>query len=91
MNHDDDRPQAYRYPRGNLKLRFSRLAASFPFGYRSSVITHEDSYEATCIRENVRQLRYFGETFCSFLIFMFSFRQQNISLVSDNVILKMLY
>ncbi|XP_072946288.1 cleavage and polyadenylation specificity factor subunit 1 [Epargyreus clarus] len=53
--------QAYKYPRGNLKMRFSRVTAAFPFGYRSDVLTApEDGYEAAALRENVRQLRYFG-------------------------------
>ncbi|KAI8423472.1 hypothetical protein MSG28_012593 [Choristoneura fumiferana] len=53
--------RAYKYPRGNLKLRFSRVSVAFPFGYRSATITSpDDSYEAATLRENVRQLRYFG-------------------------------
>ncbi|XP_063370441.1 cleavage and polyadenylation specificity factor subunit 1 [Cydia amplana] len=53
--------QAYKYPRGNLKLRFSRINVSFPFGYQSATVTSsEDSYEASILRDNVRQMRYFG-------------------------------
>ncbi|CAG4972278.1 unnamed protein product [Colias eurytheme] len=53
--------QAYKYPRGNLKLRFSRVACSFPFGYRGTpLVTPDDGYEAATLRENVRYLRYFG-------------------------------
>ncbi|XP_041971473.1 cleavage and polyadenylation specificity factor subunit 1 [Aricia agestis] len=53
--------QAYKYPRGNLKMRFSRMAVSFPFGYKSEVVScPDDSYEASALREGVRQLRYFG-------------------------------
>lgn len=54
--------QAYKYPRGNLKMRFSRMLVSFPFGYRSGIVTcPDDGYEAATLREGVRQLRYFGE------------------------------
>ncbi|VVD01045.1 unnamed protein product [Leptidea sinapis] len=53
--------QAYKYGRGNLKVRFSRIQASFPFGFRGEPLAcPEDSYEAASIRENVRYLRYFG-------------------------------
>ncbi|CAH0759559.1 unnamed protein product [Diatraea saccharalis] len=53
--------QAYKYPRGNLKMRFSRLPLTFPFGYLGGMVGGEDdSYEATSLRENVRQMRYFG-------------------------------
>ncbi|CAK1589446.1 unnamed protein product [Parnassius mnemosyne] len=53
--------QAYKYPRGNLKMRFSRMNVSFPFGYESETVTcPEDSYEAAMLRDGVRQLRYFG-------------------------------
>ncbi|XP_053620009.1 cleavage and polyadenylation specificity factor subunit 1 [Plodia interpunctella] len=53
--------QAYKYPRGNLKMRFSRIHTSFPFGYLSETPAYDgDSYEAAALRENVRQLRYFG-------------------------------
>ncbi|XP_046972661.1 cleavage and polyadenylation specificity factor subunit 1 [Vanessa cardui] len=45
--------QAYKYPRGNLKLRFSRVSASFSFGYRGSPARPADA-------PDVRQLRYFG-------------------------------
>ncbi|XP_061384693.1 cleavage and polyadenylation specificity factor subunit 1 [Danaus plexippus] len=61
---DDDQLmiyQAYKYPRGNLRMRFSRMSLSFPFGYRSGVVScPEESYEASTLREGVRQLRYFG-------------------------------
>ncbi|XP_045540280.1 cleavage and polyadenylation specificity factor subunit 1 isoform X2 [Papilio machaon] len=53
--------QAYKYPRGNLKMRFSRMSVSFPFGYESGVVScPDDGYEAAMLRDNVRQLRYFG-------------------------------
>ncbi|CAB3240456.1 unnamed protein product [Arctia plantaginis] len=53
--------QAYKYPRGNLKMRFSRVNVSFPFGYRAgSLSTSDDSYEAQQLKEGVRQCRYFG-------------------------------
>ncbi|XP_045761794.1 cleavage and polyadenylation specificity factor subunit 1 isoform X1 [Maniola jurtina] len=53
--------QAYKYPRGNLKMRFSRMLVSFPFGYRSGIVTcADDGYEASALRESVRQMRYFG-------------------------------
>uniref|UniRef100_A0A2A4JWZ2 Cleavage/polyadenylation specificity factor A subunit C-terminal domain-containing protein n=1 Tax=Heliothis virescens TaxID=7102 RepID=A0A2A4JWZ2_HELVI len=53
--------QAYKYPRGNLKLRFSRSRVSFPFGYNAAPLTEPtDSYETALLKENVRQCRYFG-------------------------------
>ncbi|XP_049880956.1 cleavage and polyadenylation specificity factor subunit 1 [Pectinophora gossypiella] len=52
--------QAYKYPRGNLKMRFSRMAVSFPFGYTGGVTNNDDNYETGVLRENVRQLRYFA-------------------------------
>ncbi|KAL0860312.1 hypothetical protein ABMA27_009720 [Loxostege sticticalis] len=53
--------QAYKYPRGNLKMRFSRMNVSFPFGYMGGTAgSTGDSYEGTFLRENVRQMRYFG-------------------------------
>ncbi|XP_047519601.1 cleavage and polyadenylation specificity factor subunit 1 [Pieris napi] len=53
--------QAYKYPRGNLKLRFSRMQTTFPFGYKGGYIgCPEDGYEAAALRENVRYMRYFG-------------------------------
>ncbi|KAM3957206.1 cleavage and polyadenylation specificity factor subunit 1 [Aphomia sociella] len=62
MRLDDDQLmiyQAYKYPRGKLKLRFSRAPLSFPFGYRSAAAA-DDGYEAALLRDNVRQLRYFS-------------------------------
>ncbi|XP_022837333.1 cleavage and polyadenylation specificity factor subunit 1 [Spodoptera litura] len=53
--------QAYKYPRGNLKLRFSRVRVSFPFGYSSEPLSSpDDSYETALLKENVRQCRYFS-------------------------------
>ncbi|CAH0697287.1 unnamed protein product [Spodoptera exigua] len=53
--------QAYKYPRGNLKLRFSRARVSFPFGYSAEPLSSpDDSYEAALLKENVRQCRYFS-------------------------------
>ncbi|XP_030026309.2 cleavage and polyadenylation specificity factor subunit 1 [Manduca sexta] len=53
--------QAYKYPRGNLKIRFSRLNLLFPFGYIPSVVdTSEDGHEVATLKENVRQIRYFN-------------------------------
>lgn len=54
--------QAYKYPRGNLKLRFCRVTVSFPFGYESvpSTAQSADTYETAGVRDGVRQLRYFG-------------------------------
>ncbi|XP_028164475.1 cleavage and polyadenylation specificity factor subunit 1-like [Ostrinia furnacalis] len=52
--------QAYKYPRGNLKMRFSRMNVSFPFGYAGGDPAPADSYEGTFLREHVRQMRYFG-------------------------------
>ncbi|KAH9636042.1 hypothetical protein HF086_016916 [Spodoptera exigua] len=48
--------RAYKYPRGNLKLRFSRARVSFPFGYSAEPLSSpDDSYEAALLKENVRQ------------------------------------
>lgn len=53
--------QAYKYPRGNLKLRFSRCRVSFPFGYSAAPLSSpDDSYETVLLKENVRQCRYFS-------------------------------
>ncbi|KAI5632707.1 CPSF A subunit region domain-containing protein [Phthorimaea operculella] len=53
--------QAYKYPRGNLKLRFSRANISFPWGYQGGEPTTKvDNYETAILKDNVRQLRYFG-------------------------------
>ncbi|XP_060807779.1 cleavage and polyadenylation specificity factor subunit 1 [Amyelois transitella] len=46
--------QAYKYPRGNLKLRFSRVAAPPPFGFAGAPRAAGD------LADSVRQLRYFG-------------------------------
>ncbi|CAH2098493.1 unnamed protein product [Euphydryas editha] len=45
--------QAYKYPRGNLKLRFSRMSVPFPFGYRGTPPRASDV-------PDIRQMRYFG-------------------------------
>ncbi|KAL4709697.1 hypothetical protein ACJJTC_007428 [Scirpophaga incertulas] len=63
MRFDDDQLmvyQVFKYSRGNLKMRFSRVAVSFPFGYKSGPVGSDEGYEAATLRENVRHLRYFG-------------------------------
>ncbi|XP_045455105.1 cleavage and polyadenylation specificity factor subunit 1 [Melitaea cinxia] len=45
--------QAYKYPRGNLKLRFSRMSVPFPFGYRGTPPRAPDV-------PDIKQMRYFG-------------------------------
>ncbi|XP_052749426.1 cleavage and polyadenylation specificity factor subunit 1 [Galleria mellonella] len=64
MRFDDDQLmiyQAYRYPRGNLKMRFSRVPVSFPFGRRAAPpAAAADGRDAAVLRDNVRQLRYFS-------------------------------
>ncbi|KAF9822498.1 hypothetical protein SFRURICE_006581 [Spodoptera frugiperda] len=53
--------QAYKYPRGNLKLRWSRARVPFPFGYCARPLSApDDSYDAALLKENVRQCRYFS-------------------------------
>ncbi|GBP39414.1 Cleavage and polyadenylation specificity factor subunit 1 [Eumeta japonica] len=53
--------QVYKYPRGNLKMRFSRVQVHIPIeedGDRAR--PDNDSYETWLLHDNVRQLRYFG-------------------------------
>ncbi|KAJ0171666.1 hypothetical protein K1T71_012429 [Dendrolimus kikuchii] len=53
--------QAYKYPRGNLKMRFSRVNVAFPFGYEAAMAnSNEENFEMAMLKDNVRQLRYFG-------------------------------
>lgn len=52
--------QAYKYPRGNLKLRFSRMSVPFPFGYAAGAPAADDNYEIASLKDAVRQLRYFS-------------------------------
>lgn len=51
--------QVYKYPRGNLKMRFSRINANFAFGFSSKTTKEDDNLESWLLQDNVRQLRYF--------------------------------
>ncbi|CAG9132552.1 unnamed protein product [Plutella xylostella] len=52
--------QAYKYPRGNLKLRFCRLQIPFAHGYAGLEPDKDPNYEHWLLKDNVRQLRYFA-------------------------------